>query len=105
MSSQILFVRVYPKHHTWCIEEEKKMPTFPHASNQWGEWEMENVKGSQPQGWKIIPQLLPGIWCINTALEKHYSKAEGLHYCTTQSFEIPIDRGRTSTMNMTICVI
>lgn len=39
-------------------------------------------------GVEIIPQLLLGIWCINTALEKHQSMSQGLHYCTTLPFEI-----------------
>lgn len=62
----------FEKHHTWCLAREgKKIPAFPHASNQWGKWEMQNVKGSQPSGMDIIPRLLLGIWYINTTLEKH----------------------------------
>lgn len=77
-------------------------PSCIQSMGRMGNGECERVT---TPGVEIIPQLLPGIWCINTALEKHYSKSEGLHYCTTQSLEIPIDRGGTTTMNMTIFVI
>lgn len=51
---------------------------------------MENVKGSRPPRVDIIPQLLLGIWYINSALEKHYSRSESLHDCTTVSVEVSL---------------
>lgn len=36
------------------------MPALPHASNQWGKWEMENVKGSQPRGGGYNPPVATG---------------------------------------------
>lgn len=36
---------------TPAAQQTEKMPTFPRASNQWGKWEKENVKGSRPRGW------------------------------------------------------
>lgn len=48
-------------------KKKKKMPVFQ-SMGKMGNGECERVT---TPGMDIIPQLLPGIWYINTALEKH----------------------------------
>ena len=60
----------------WCKAEEeknkkKKDASFPSCIQSMGKMGNGECERVAAPGLDIIPQLLLGIWYINTALEKH----------------------------------